>query len=66
MDFLVQADATTVAHELGIEEYVAKIIIDAAKKCNNRIISVLLIFLNPISWCLFNDFVFSGFDMNVC
>jgi len=34
------------------------------KKGNNRIISFF--FLNPISWCLFNDFVFSGFDMNVC
>ena len=31
LDFLLQSDAATVAHELGIEEYVAKIIIDAAK-----------------------------------
>ena len=32
LDFLLQSDAATVAHELGIEEYVAKIIIGAAKK----------------------------------
>jgi hypothetical protein len=29
--FLLQSDATSVARELGIEEFVAKIIIDAAK-----------------------------------
>ena len=32
LNFLLQSDAASVAHELGIEEYVAKIIIDAAKK----------------------------------
>ncbi len=32
LNFLLQSDAAFVAHELGIEEYVAKIIIDAAKK----------------------------------
>lgn len=32
LNFLLQSDATSVAGELGIEEYVAKIIIDAAKK----------------------------------
>jgi hypothetical protein len=34
--FLVQSDATSVAHELGIEEYVAKLIIDAAKKTTTK------------------------------
>ena len=28
LDFLLQSDAATVAHELGIEEYVARIIIE--------------------------------------
>lgn len=32
LDFLLQSDAASVARELGIEEYVAKIIINAAKK----------------------------------
>jgi hypothetical protein len=32
LDFLLQSDAATVAQELGIEKYVAQIIIDAAKK----------------------------------
>ncbi len=32
LNFLLQSDAASVAAELGIEEYVAKIIIDAAKK----------------------------------
>ena len=36
LDFLLQSDAATVAHELGIEEYVAKIIIDAAKKATTE------------------------------
>jgi hypothetical protein len=32
MDALLQSDAASVSRDLGIEEYVAKIIIDAAKK----------------------------------
>jgi hypothetical protein len=32
LNFLLQSDAATVAEELGIEKYVAQIIIDAAKK----------------------------------
>ena len=32
LSFLLQSDAASIARELGIEEYVAKIIIDAAKK----------------------------------
>ena len=32
LNFLLQSDAASLAHELGVEEYVAKIIIDAAKK----------------------------------
>jgi hypothetical protein len=32
LNFLLQSNAASVAGELGIEEYVAKIIIDAAKK----------------------------------
>jgi hypothetical protein len=36
LNFLLQSDAATVAHELGIEKYVAKIIIDAAKKATAK------------------------------
>jgi len=36
LDFLLQSDAATVAHELGIEEFVAKIIIGAAKKATTE------------------------------
>jgi len=36
LDFQLQSDAATVARELGIEEYVAKIIIDAAKKATTE------------------------------
>jgi hypothetical protein len=32
LDSLLQSDAASVAHELGIEEYVAKMIINAAKR----------------------------------
>ena len=32
LNFLLQSDAATVADELGIEKYVAQIIIDAAKR----------------------------------
>jgi hypothetical protein len=32
MDTLLQSDAASVSRELGIEEYVTKIIIDAAKR----------------------------------
>jgi hypothetical protein len=32
LNFVLQSDAVLLAGELGIEEYVAKIIIDAAKK----------------------------------
>jgi hypothetical protein len=32
LSFLLQSDAATVADELGIEKYVAQIIIDAAKR----------------------------------
>jgi len=32
LNFLLQSDAATVAQELGIEKYVAQIIINAAKK----------------------------------
>ncbi len=31
LNFLFQSDAATVAHELGIEKYVVKNIVDAAK-----------------------------------
>jgi hypothetical protein len=36
LNFLLQSDAATVAHELGIEKYVAQIIIDAAKKATTK------------------------------
>jgi len=36
LNFLLQSDATTVAQELGIEKYVAQIIIDAAKKATTE------------------------------
>ena len=36
LNFLLQSDAATVAHELGIEKYVAKIIVDAAKKATTK------------------------------
>jgi hypothetical protein len=36
LDFLLQSGATTVAQELGIENYVAQIIIDAAKKATTK------------------------------
>jgi hypothetical protein len=36
LNFLLQSDAAIVAHELGIEKYVAKIIIDAAKKATTK------------------------------
>ena len=32
LSFILQSDAASVARELGIEEFVAKIIIDAAKR----------------------------------
>jgi len=32
LNFLLQSDPASIAHELGIEEYVAKLIIEAAKK----------------------------------
>lgn len=32
MDTLLQSDAASVSRDLGIEEYIAKIIIDAAKR----------------------------------
>jgi hypothetical protein len=35
LNFL-QSDAATVAHELGIEKYVAKIIVHAAKKATTK------------------------------
>jgi hypothetical protein len=36
LNFLLQSDAATVAQELGIEKYVAQIIIDAAKKATTE------------------------------
>jgi hypothetical protein len=36
LNFLLQSDAATVAYELGIEKYVAKIIGDAAKKTTTK------------------------------
>lgn len=36
LNFLIQSDAASVAQELGIEKYVAKIIIDAAKKATTK------------------------------
>jgi hypothetical protein len=36
LNFLLQSDAATVAHELGIEKYVAQIIIDAAKRATTE------------------------------
>ena len=36
LDFLLQSDAASLAEELGIEEHVAKIIIDAAKMATTK------------------------------
>ena len=36
LNFLLQSDAATVAEELGIEKYVAQIIIDAAKRATTQ------------------------------
>jgi len=36
LNFLLQSDAATVAQELGIDKYVAQIIIDAAKKATTE------------------------------
>jgi len=36
LNFILQSDAATVANELGIEKYVAQIIIDAAKKATAK------------------------------
>jgi hypothetical protein len=36
LNFLLQSDAPTVAQELGIEKYVAQIIIDAAKRATTE------------------------------
>jgi len=36
LNFLLQSDATTVVQELGIEKYVAQIIIEAAKKATTE------------------------------
>jgi hypothetical protein len=36
LNFLLQSDAATVADELGIEKYVAQIIIDAAKRATTE------------------------------
>jgi len=36
LNFLIQSDASTVAQELGIEKYVAQLIIEAAKKATTE------------------------------
>ena len=36
LNFLLQSDPASIAHELGIEEYVVKLIIEAAKKTTTK------------------------------